>query len=43
MNKDAGLLINVSRGIIYAGKGENFADAVHAEGRKYQQEMAAFF
>ncbi|MBX2905588.1 MAG: orotidine-5'-phosphate decarboxylase [Taibaiella sp.] len=43
MNKDAGLLINVSRGIIYAGKGENFAEAVNIEAKKYQQEMAAFF
>lgn len=43
MNKEAGLLINVSRGIIYAGKGEQFAEAVHEESHKYQQEMAAFF
>lgn len=42
MNKDAGLLINVSRGIIYAGKGENFPEAVNIEAKKYQQEMAAF-
>ena len=43
MNKDGGLLINVSRGIIYAGKGENFAATVNEEARKYQQEMAKFF
>ncbi len=41
-NKDAGVLINVSRGIIYAGTDENFAAAAHAEARKYQQEMEVF-
>jgi orotidine-5'-phosphate decarboxylase len=40
---DAGLLINVSRGIIYAGKDRSFADRVHEEARKYQQEMSVFF
>ncbi len=43
MNKEAGLLINVSRGIIYAGKGEDFTAGVHEEAKKYQQEMAQFF
>ena len=42
-NKDAGLLINVSRGIIYAGNDGHFAERVNAESRKYQQEMAVFF
>lgn len=42
MNKDAGLLINVSRGIIFAGTDEDFASKAHDEARKYQQEMAAF-
>ncbi len=42
-NKDAGLLINVSRGIIYAGSGTDFAEKANAEARKYQQEMAVFF
>lgn len=43
MNKDAGLLINVSRGIIYAGKDRHFAGAVHDAAKKYQREMSAFF
>jgi len=43
MNKEAGLLINVSRGIIYAGSDEHFAEKVNQEAGKYQQEMAVFF
>lgn len=43
MNKDAGLLINVSRGIIYSGKGADFASQVNEAAKQYQQEMAAFF
>lgn len=43
MNKDAGVLINVSRGIIYAGNGADFAEKANAEAHKYQQEMAAYF
>ena len=43
MNKDAGLLINVSRGIIFAGKDESFAAKAHGEAVKYQREMATFF
>lgn len=43
MNKDAGLLINVSRGIIFADSTERFAERAHEEAAKYQQEMAAFF
>ncbi|WP_345083846.1 orotidine-5'-phosphate decarboxylase [Nemorincola caseinilytica] len=42
-NKDAGVLINVSRGVIYAGSGEGFAAQVHEAARKYQQEMAVYF
>ncbi len=42
MNKDAGILINVSRGIIYAGNDTYFAAKAHEEALKYQQEMAAF-
>ncbi len=41
--KDAGLLINVSRGVIYAGNDESFAEKAHDEARKYQQEMSVFF
>lgn len=43
LNRDAGILINVSRGIIYAGKDASFAEQVNVEARKYQQEMAEFF
>ncbi len=43
MNNDGGLLINVSRGIIYAGNGTDFAERAAEEAHKYQQEMAAFF
>ncbi len=39
MNKDAGILINVSRGIIYAGTGASFQEEVHDAARKYQQQM----
>lgn len=42
-NKDAGILINVSRGILFAGNDTSFAEKAHAEARKYQQEMAVFF
>lgn len=39
LTKDCGLLINSSRGIIYAGNGENFAEAAQEEAYKLQQEM----
>lgn len=39
MNKDCGLLVNSSRGIIYAGEGENFTEAVTLEAKKIQEEM----
>ena len=38
---DCGLLVNSSRGIIYASNGEDFAEAAGREARKLQQEMAA--
>jgi len=40
LNKDCGLLINSSRGIIYAGDGTNFAEKARIEAQKLQQEMA---
>lgn len=40
--EDGGLLINVSRGIIYAGKGVDFADIAHEEAKKYHQKMSQF-
>jgi orotidine-5'-phosphate decarboxylase len=42
-NKDAGVLINVSRGVIYAGNDNAFAERANAEAAKYQQEMSVFF
>ena len=40
MNKDCGLLVNSSRGIIYAGNDENFADAARDSALQIQKEMA---
>ncbi len=40
LNANCGLLINSSRGIIYAGNDENFAKAAQLEALKLQQEMA---
>lgn len=40
MNKDCGLLINSSRGIIYAGSDKNFAKKSREEAIKIQKEMA---
>ncbi len=42
-NKDGGVLINISRGILFAGNDTSFAEKAHVEARKYQQEMAVFF
>lgn len=39
LTKDCGLLVNVSRAIIYAGEDENFADEAKAIALQYQQEM----
>ena len=41
LNSDCGLLVNSSRGIIYASNGPDFAEAAAAEARKLQQQMAA--
>jgi orotidine-5'-phosphate decarboxylase len=40
MNKDCGLLVNSSRGIIYAGNDENFAEAAKNSALQIQKEMA---
>lgn len=40
MNADFGLLINSSRGIIYAGSGEDFGEGVKEAARAMQGEMA---
>jgi orotidine-5'-phosphate decarboxylase len=42
MNKDAGILINVSRAVIYASTGEDFAVKAEAAAKDYQQQMAAY-
>ena len=39
MNKQCGLLVNSSRGIIYSGSGEDFADKARAEAMELQKEM----
>ena len=39
MNKDCGLLVNSSRGIIYASQTEDFAEAAAIAAQKLQQEM----
>jgi len=39
LNKDCGLLVNVSRAIIYAGNKKNFAEEARAIALKYQTEM----
>lgn len=39
MNEQCGLLVNSSRGIIYAGSGENFAVKAREEAVKLQKEM----
>ena len=41
MNKEIGLLINSSRGIIYASNGTDFAEAAAIEAQKLQSEMKA--
>jgi orotidine-5'-phosphate decarboxylase len=41
MIKDCGLLVNSSRGIIYASNGEDFAKAAAEKASELQQEMAA--
>lgn len=40
MNKDCGLLINSSRGIIYASNGTDFAEAAAKKAQELQQQMA---
>lgn len=39
LNAQCGLLVNSSRGIIYAGQGEDFAEKARAEALKLQEEM----
>lgn len=39
MNRECGLIVNSSRGIIYASSGEDFAQAAAAEARKLRDQM----
>ena len=39
MNEDCGLLVNSSRGIIYAGDGINFAEQAREEAKRLQHKM----
>ncbi|MDG1175731.1 MAG: orotidine-5'-phosphate decarboxylase [Flavobacteriales bacterium] len=41
MTKDVGLLVNSSRGIIYAGNGEDFAQKAEEKAKSIQEEMAS--
>ena len=40
MTKDCGLLVNSSRGIIYADQTERFAEVAGEKARELQQQMA---
>lgn len=42
LNKDAGILINVSRAVIYAGSGTDFAEKAAEAAKQYQSEMAVY-
>jgi len=42
MNKDIGLLVNVSRDIIYASGGEDFAEKAAGKAASYQEEMSRY-
>lgn len=42
LNSDAGLLVNASRAVIFAGGGEDFAAQATAVAKKYQEEMSAY-
>lgn len=42
MIEDCGLLVNSSRGIIYASNGEDFAEKAAVEARKLRDQMALF-
>ena len=42
LNDDGGILINVSRAVIYAGDGEDFVTKANEAARNYQQEMSVF-
>lgn len=43
MNADGGILVNVSRAILYASQGENFAEEARINAREYDFEMKQYF
>lgn len=42
LNRDAGILVNVSRAVIFAGSGEDFAERAGDAAKAYQQQMAEY-
>jgi orotidine-5'-phosphate decarboxylase len=42
MTKDCGLLVNASRGVIYASSGEDFAEAAGKAAKAYAEEMQQY-
>lgn len=42
LNDDGGILVNVSRGIMYAGQGSDFAERAAEAAAGYQRQMAAY-
>jgi orotidine-5'-phosphate decarboxylase len=42
MTEDCGLLVNVSRAVIYASNGEDFADEASLVAQQYQDEMSIY-
>lgn len=42
LNKDAGILVNVSRAIIYAGNNENFGEEARRVAKDYANEMKSY-
>ena len=42
LNKDGGILINVSRGVIYVSGGDDFADKANVAAKQYQEEMSVY-
>lgn len=42
LTKECGLLVNSSRGIIYASSGKDFAEKAAVEAKKIQEEMAVY-
>lgn len=43
MNKDVSILVNVSRAIIFAGSGMDYADLAAKAASEYREQMEAFF